>query len=90
MVYVLQHGDKPELYANLPNNPSISPWVSLWKGLAKPVALATMIGAGLVAFFHHMKMGPLEVPEEDEEYVPDGQPNVIGVEDGGRTHVPDA
>ena len=89
VVYVLQHGDKPELYANLPKDPTISPMVALWKGLAKPIALATMIGAGVVAFFHHMKMGPLEVPEADEEYVPDDQPNVIGVEDGSRTHVQD-
>jgi formate dehydrogenase iron-sulfur subunit len=90
VMYVLQHGDKPELYANLPANPSISPMVAIWKGLAKPVALATMIGAALVGFFHHMKQGPLEVPEEDEDYVPDGQPNVIGAQAARHTHAPDA
>ena len=85
VVYVLQHGDKPELYADLPKDPAISPMVALWKGLAKPVALATMVGAALVGFFHHMKQGPLEVPEDDEDYVPDGQPNVIEL-DGSRVH----
>ncbi|MCA0325325.1 MAG: formate dehydrogenase subunit beta [Proteobacteria bacterium] len=90
VMYVLQHGDKPELYSNLPANPSISPMVAIWKGLAKPVALATMIGAAVVAFFHHMKQGPLEVPEDDEDYVADGQPNVVGASPGERTHVNDA
>ncbi len=83
VMYVLQHGDQPELYANLPKDPAISPTVALWKGLAKPVALATMVGAALVGFFHHMKQGPLEVPEDDEDFVPDGEPNVIQL-DGSR------
>jgi formate dehydrogenase iron-sulfur subunit len=60
VVYVLQHADKPELYHGLPANPSISPWVSLWKGVAKPLALATMIGAALVGFFHYTKVGPVD------------------------------
>ena len=85
VMYVLQHGDKPELYADLPKNPSISPMVAVWKGLAKPVALATMVGAALVGFFHHMKQGPLEVPENEDDYVPDDQPNVIEL-DGTRVH----
>lgn len=66
VVYVLQHGDKPELYAGLAADPRISPWVALWKGAAKPLALAAMVGAAVVGFFHHMKQGPLKVPEEDE------------------------
>ncbi len=90
VMYVLQHADQPQLYSNLPANPTISPLVALWKGLAKPIALATMIGAALAGFFHHMKMGPLEVPPDREDYVPDGQPNVIGVEDGSRNHVQDS
>ena len=90
VMYVLQHGDQPELYAGLPKNPVISPMVALWKGLAKPVALATMIGAALAGFFHHMKQGPLEVSEKDEDFVPDDQPNVVGADGDGRTHVRDA
>ncbi|WP_218509656.1 formate dehydrogenase subunit beta [Variovorax sp. dw_308] len=65
VMYVLQHGDKPELYHGLPNNPTISPLVSLWKGAVKPLALAAMVGAAVVSFFHYNKVGPLEV-EEDE------------------------
>ena len=79
-----------QIMPGLPANPSISPMVALWKGLAKPVALATMVGAALVGFFHHMKQGPLVVPEEDEDYVPDGQPNVVGADSPRHTHAPDA
>ena len=44
VMYVLQHGDKPQLYANLPADPHISPLVSLWKGAAKPLGVAAMVG----------------------------------------------
>ncbi|MCE9570887.1 MAG: formate dehydrogenase subunit beta, partial [Rhodocyclales bacterium] len=37
VMYVLHHADRPELYKGLPNDPSISPLVSLWKGFAKPL-----------------------------------------------------
>jgi formate dehydrogenase iron-sulfur subunit len=57
--------------------------------LAKPVALAAMIGAALAGFFHHMKQGPLEVPEADEDDVPDDEPNVVGAEPG-RDHTHNA
>ncbi|MGJ7509731.1 formate dehydrogenase subunit beta [Variovorax sp. GT1P44] len=65
VMYVLQHGDKPELYHGLPADPHISPWVSLWKSAAKPLAVAAMVGAAVAGFFHYNKVGPLEV-EEDE------------------------
>jgi len=64
---VLQHGDKPQLYHGLPANPQISPWVSLWKGAAKPLALAAMIGAAVAGFFHYTKVGPVEEPVDEEE-----------------------
>jgi formate dehydrogenase iron-sulfur subunit len=67
VVYVLQHADRPQLYHGLPADPSISPWVSLWKGAAKPLALAAMIGAAVVGFFHYTKVGPIEEPAEEEE-----------------------
>ncbi|WP_457332367.1 formate dehydrogenase subunit beta [Rhizobacter sp. P5_C2] len=67
VVYVLQHADRPQLYHGLPADPSISPWVSLWKGAAKPLALAAMIGAAVVGFFHYTKVGPVEEPAEEEE-----------------------
>ena len=67
VMYVLQHADTPSLYHGLPDNPRISPWVSLWKGAAKPLAVAAMIGAAVVSFFHYMKVGPIEVDEDEPE-----------------------
>ena len=64
VVYVLQHGDKPELYHGLPADPHISPLVSLWKGIAKPLAVAAMIGAVIGSFFHYIKVGPIETKED--------------------------
>ena len=67
VMYVLQHADRPELYADLPKDPKISPLVEAWKGAAKPVAL---IGLGLTALFgflHYVSTGPNEVEETDEE-----------------------
>ncbi len=64
VVYVLQHGDKPELYHGLPSDPHISPLVSLWKGIAKPLAVAAMIGAVISSFFHYIKVGPIETKED--------------------------
>jgi formate dehydrogenase iron-sulfur subunit len=63
---VLKHADKPGL-EDLPANPSISPMVGLWKGIAKPLALAGMIGAVVAGFFHYMKVGPVEEKSEKEE-----------------------
>ena len=67
VVYVLQHGDKPELYHGLPSNPRISPLVSLWKGIAKPLAVAAMIGAVLTGFFHYMTVGPIENEDDNDD-----------------------
>jgi formate dehydrogenase iron-sulfur subunit len=64
---VLQHADQPGIYHGLPKDPSISPMVTLWKGIAKPLA---SIGIGLAvlgAFFHYVKTGPNEVEEETEK-----------------------
>jgi len=66
VVYVLQHADKPELYHGLPNDPKISPLVALWKGVAKPLALAAMLGAVVAGFFHYVRVGPIEAKEEED------------------------
>jgi formate dehydrogenase iron-sulfur subunit len=68
VMYVLQHADQPGLYHGLPADPKISPWVALWKGVAKPLAVAAMLGAVVVSFFHYMKVGPVVTPDEE----PDG------------------
>jgi formate dehydrogenase iron-sulfur subunit len=67
VMYVLQHADQPGLYAGLPKDPSISPMVSLWKGVTKPLMT---FGLGLIAlagFFHYVTAGPKEVDEEETE-----------------------
>ncbi len=66
VMYVLQHGDQPELYAGLPNDPGISPLVSLWKGITKPLMSAGIGLAVLAGFFHFVSAGPKEVEEEEE------------------------
>ena len=65
VMYVLKHSDQPAL-TGLPATPSISPWVSLWKGVSKPVGLAVMAGAAFAGWFHYLRKGPLEVSDEDE------------------------
>src|SRR5262245_55038064 len=66
VMYVLQHADKPELYG-LPKDPQISPWVSIWKGVTKPLAVASLGLAALVGFLHYVKVGPNEVEEDEKE-----------------------
>jgi formate dehydrogenase iron-sulfur subunit len=66
VMYVLQHADQPEIYSGLPKDPHISPLVSLWKGITKPLA---SFGLGLVVlagFFHYVTEGPKEVDEDEE------------------------
>src|SRR5690606_18605259 len=66
VVYVLQHGDQPQLYNDLPADPRISPLVALWKGIAKPLAVVAMIGAAVAGFFHYVKVGPIETDVDDD------------------------
>jgi formate dehydrogenase iron-sulfur subunit len=65
VMYVLHHADQPSLYNDLPNEPTISPLVSLWKGVTKPLALLGMGAAVLAGFFHYTRVGPIRVEEED-------------------------
>lgn len=55
VMYVLQHNDKPSLYAGLPENPQVSPMVEFWKGPAKKVGLMAAglatVGAALHGIF---------------------------------------
>jgi formate dehydrogenase iron-sulfur subunit len=65
VMYVLQHADQPQLY-RLPKDPTISPLVSLWKGMGKPIALLALAAAAIGSFFHYVKVGPNEVEEEEK------------------------
>jgi formate dehydrogenase iron-sulfur subunit len=62
VMYVLKDGDQPERYSGLPANPTISPWVSIWKGATKPLLALGLGIAVLGTFFHYMTRGP-----KDEE-----------------------
>ncbi|MDE1180100.1 formate dehydrogenase subunit beta [Paraburkholderia sp.] len=66
VMYVLHHADKPSLYHGLPDNPRISPMVRLWKGIAKPLAVAGIALAALSGFFHYTRVGPNEVTPDEE------------------------
>lgn len=66
VMYVLHHADQPQLYNGLPADPHISPLVSLWKGAAKPIALAGIVLTALAGFFHFIRVGRNETDESDE------------------------
>ncbi|HLR12762.1 MAG TPA: formate dehydrogenase subunit beta [Burkholderiaceae bacterium] len=66
VMYVLHHADQPGLYSDLPENPTISPMVGLWKGVTKPLGVAVMLLATLGGFFHYFRTGPSETTDEDE------------------------
>ncbi len=67
VMYVLQHADQPELYAGLPKEPSISPLVSVWKGVTKPLANGILALVALGSLFHYVTKGPNEVSVETEK-----------------------
>lgn len=69
VMYVLQHADKPTLYAGLPEDPQISTTVELWKGVAKPLALLALGATAIGSLFHYVMKGPNEVSKELEEEV---------------------
>ncbi len=66
VMYVLHHADQPRLYNDLPPDPQISPMVALWKGVAKPLALAGIVMTALAGFFHFIRVGRNETAESDE------------------------
>jgi formate dehydrogenase iron-sulfur subunit len=66
VMYVLHHADKPEIYAGLPKNPTISPIVELWKGVTKYAGLAVMGAFVAIGVVHQFVKGPNRVSPEDE------------------------
>ena len=69
VMYVLQHADQPGLYHGLAEDPSISPLVSLWKGVAKPLATAVLAAVSLGSLFHYVTKGPNEVAKDIEDEI---------------------
>ena len=69
VMYVLNHADKPALYSGLPADPTIAPTVTLWKSVAKPLAMAGMAAAALGGLFHYVMKGPNELSKEIEAEV---------------------
>jgi len=67
VMYVLHHADDPTLYSGLPKEPKISPMVRLWKGAAKPLAMAAMAFVGLAGFLNMVRGGASETTAADEE-----------------------
>ena len=67
VMYVLQHADKPSIYAGLPDQPRISPVVEAWKGVTKYAGFAVMGLAAAFGFVHHLVSGPNKVTEHDEQ-----------------------
>ena len=61
VMYVLHHADQPGLYSGLPAAPAISPLVGLWKGVAKPLAMAALGAAAVGSLFHYITKGPNDV-----------------------------
>ncbi|MDE1948708.1 MAG: formate dehydrogenase subunit beta [Burkholderiales bacterium] len=66
VMYVLHHADQPTLYHGLPESPVISAMVGLWKGVAKPLALAGIALTALAGFFHFTRVGPAETSDAEE------------------------
>ena len=66
-MYVLHHADKPEIYANLPKDPRISPIVEMWKGAGNIAGLAAIGVFAAIGFVHHLVTGANRVSREDEE-----------------------
>ncbi|KAB0583759.1 formate dehydrogenase subunit beta [Ideonella dechloratans] len=67
VMYVLHHADTPSLYHGLPDEPKISPMVSVWKGITKPLAMVALGAAALGGLFHFITKGPNEVSKELED-----------------------
>ncbi|HEY2678182.1 MAG TPA: formate dehydrogenase subunit beta [Steroidobacteraceae bacterium] len=67
VMYVLHHADDPTLYSGLPKEPKISPFVRLWKGAVKPLALGAMAFVALAGFLNMVRGGASETTAKDEE-----------------------
>lgn len=67
VMYVLHHADNPQLYHNLPGEPSIATPVNLWKGILKPLSAAGFIATFAGLMYHYVGIGPNKETDDDEE-----------------------
>lgn len=69
VMYVLHHADQPQLYHNLPKDPHISPVISFWKGIFKPLSAAAFLATFAGLIYHYIGIGPNteELDEHEEE-----------------------
>ena len=67
VMYVLHHANKPQLYHGLPENPGISPTVTFWKGVWKPLAAIGFAATFAASVFHYVGVGPNRVDEEQHK-----------------------
>ena len=66
VMYVLKDAKNPQ-NVRLPVDPSISPLVSFWKGLTKPLAGLALGAIALGGFLHYITVGPKEEPVDDDD-----------------------
>jgi formate dehydrogenase iron-sulfur subunit len=70
VIYVLPRGDQPEAYG-LPANPRVRGAIRALRSVAaRAVGVGTMIAVAAAAVVHYMRVGRLEVPEDDTEAKP--------------------
>ena len=67
VMYVLHHADKPEIYANLPKDPKISPIVEAWKGVFKYAGFVAIGGLAAISVLHQLVAGANRVSRSDED-----------------------
>ena len=75
------------LGVSTPASPSISPFVSLWKGVAKPLAMAALGAAAIGSLFHYITKGPNEVSKELEDEM-EARDRAALAEDGPEENAP--
>jgi formate dehydrogenase beta subunit len=66
VVSILAYGNSPGAYG-LPNNPSISFAVEIWKGPLKWVGNFAIVGGIIGTFIHYLRFGPKHAPETDHK-----------------------
>lgn len=83
VMYVLHHADKPQIYNDLPPDPTISAVVETWKGPAKTVGLAAIALAAVGTAVHGLMTRANTVSVNDERQAEDlvdraeGRPIVV-------------